>query len=209
MDLRVEESGGGLDIAPVMANELRLKNITAKKGYDELLYEATVNILGEAVIGKHDPNVQLALQPEDRLWCKAQCPGCARVLKVLIVPGLDVIQCCFCAHWSFTNPLTLGEREALQLALQDVKLLGVAVGVAVKRLKGLHSPSVRWEGLQHSFIGPHSSLRAALGHHCVANPSRMRALERGVGDGLERSLSLIKDLIPVAGLLAEGLDHAP
>ena len=29
------------------------------------------------------------------------------------MPGLDVIQCCYCAHWSFTNPLLFKDAGEL------------------------------------------------------------------------------------------------
>ena len=107
------KAAGSIDIAPVMDNELRLRGISAKKGYEELVYEASVALMGEGVVGKHSPDVQAAITPDDRRWCIASCPGCARDLKILIVPGLDVIQCCYCAHWSYTHPLSLDDALAV------------------------------------------------------------------------------------------------
>ena len=49
-----------IDIVPVMENELRLAGISAKKGYEELVYEAAVAIMGEAVVVRHTPAVQVS-----------------------------------------------------------------------------------------------------------------------------------------------------
>lgn len=68
-----------LDMQLVMENELKVAGISAKKGYEELVYEATVAILGEAVVGLKSGGMQG--KPEERLWCKADCPGCSRELK--------------------------------------------------------------------------------------------------------------------------------
>lgn len=61
--------------------------------------------MSQAVVGTHTPGAQGT--PERRLWCEAVCPGCSRTLRILVVPGLDVVQCCYCAHWSFTAPLDI------------------------------------------------------------------------------------------------------
>jgi len=38
-------------------------------------------------------------------------PWCRRELDLLVVPGLDVIQCTYCSHWSFTNPPKAGDSQ--------------------------------------------------------------------------------------------------
>mmetsp|Transcript_21236 Transcript_21236/g.64769 ORF Transcript_21236/g.64769 Transcript_21236/m.64769 type:complete len:714 (+) Transcript_21236:223-2364(+) len=91
----------------VLENELRGAGISAKKGYEDLVYEAMIHMMGEAVVGTHTPGAQGT--PERRVWCKGKCAGCKRELSMLVVPGLDVVQCTYCAHWSFTNPPTLDE----------------------------------------------------------------------------------------------------
>jgi len=91
----------------VLENELRAAGISAKKGYEDLVYEAMIHLMGEAVVGTHTPGAQGTA--ERRVWCKASCPGCKRELNILVVPGLDVIQCSYCAHWSFTNPPAIHE----------------------------------------------------------------------------------------------------
>ena len=54
-----QSSTSAIDIVPVMENELRLAGISAKKGYEELVYEAAVAIMGEAVVVRHTPAVQV------------------------------------------------------------------------------------------------------------------------------------------------------
>lgn len=115
-----EEEGGErkvieVDMKVVMENELRVAGITAKKGYEELVYEATVAIMGEAVVGTHTSG--MIGPPAQRLWCKAPCPGCGREIKMLVVPGLDVVQCCYCAHWSYTSPLSF--EQAMEVLMHS------------------------------------------------------------------------------------------
>jgi hypothetical protein len=110
-----EEEEAGLDEAElreialdaVLDNELRAAGISAKKGYEDLVYEAMIHLMGEAVVATHTPGAHGTA--ERRAWCKANCPGCKRELNILAVPGLDVIQCSYCAHWSYTNPLAIDE----------------------------------------------------------------------------------------------------
>lgn len=120
-----EEEGGGeeeeeeelvdgdrRDIAlePVLENELRAAGISAKKGYEDLVYEAMVHLMGEGVVATHAPGSQGTA--ERRLWCKALCPGCEREINLLVVPGLDVVQCCYCSLSCFTNPPPLSDLSA-------------------------------------------------------------------------------------------------
>ena len=112
-----DERMGAVEMGPVMENEFRLAGVSAKKGYEELVYEAAVAIMGESVVARHTPAVQVEVKPEQRLWCEAVCPGCARTITLLVVPGLDVVQCCYCSHLSFSHPL--GLEAAAGLAAND------------------------------------------------------------------------------------------
>ena len=53
-----------------MENELKLAGITAKKGYEELVYEAVVAIVGEAAIAPHTAGCTAS--PDQRLWVKVR-----------------------------------------------------------------------------------------------------------------------------------------
>ena len=48
-------------------------------------------------------------------------PGAPVPDGVYVVPGLDVIQCCYCAHWSFTNPLALEDAAALAESVNGMR----------------------------------------------------------------------------------------
>ena len=102
--------GTKLELARVLESELRISNVSAKKGYEELIYEAVLAITGEAVVATHSARVP---NPHGRrVWCIATCPGCERSLSILVVPGLDVIACTYCGHWSHTNPPSFKEVAA-------------------------------------------------------------------------------------------------
>ena len=96
-----------LSLKKVLEHELKVACVTAKKGYEELVYEAVVGITGEARLH----NCVVPNDPLHRFWCKATCPGCERVLSILVVPGLDVVQCTYCGHWSFTTPPSFEQLE--------------------------------------------------------------------------------------------------
>eukprot|EP00965_Chrysotila_dentata_P062825 2081514-Pleurochrysis_carterae.AAC.1 len=96
-DAKVRE----IDLGGVLEHELKVAGVSAKRGYDELVCEAVAALLGEASVGTHAGPCGSA---DERMWCVAECPGCQRDLTILVVCGLDVVQCGYCSHWSFTNP---------------------------------------------------------------------------------------------------------
>lgn len=58
---------------------------------DDIMYDAFVALMGEGcVVPRH---TRSWAKPE---WCASQCPGCSRVLRLLVVPTLDVVQCIYC-----------------------------------------------------------------------------------------------------------------
>ena len=82
---------------------------------------------------------QAEIQPEQRLWCTAECPGCARFLSILVVPGLDVIQCSYCSHLSFTHPLDVD--AAAELAHNDSRNVSSAVPSSARAPLALPAPA--------------------------------------------------------------------
>ena len=68
-----------------------------KGGNEELLYDAFISLMGEGAAAPR--RTRSWANPE---WCIGQCPGCARHLRLLLVPTLDVIQCVYCTATCYT-----------------------------------------------------------------------------------------------------------
>ena len=63
---------------------------------EELLLDSFVALLGEGVAAPR--RSRSWARP---VWCAGRCPGCARRLRLLLVPTLDVIECVYCATPAF------------------------------------------------------------------------------------------------------------
>ena len=98
-------------------------------GLEELLYDALLGLLGEGAVSER--RFRQWARPE---WCVGQCPGCARVLRLLVVPSLDVVHCIHCSTASFACaslracfPATIqhdATAAAVQQAAPSAALLG-------------------------------------------------------------------------------------
>ena len=68
-----------IDMGAVLEHEVRAAGITPKKGYEDLVYEATRMLMGEGVVVKHSPAVQVAIQPASNMYpvhvytCASSC----------------------------------------------------------------------------------------------------------------------------------------
>ena len=88
-----EESNNLLSL--LYTNEAAMKQ---RGAYDSMVPRAMISLLGEALAA---PRVARAwTRPQ---WCAGGCPGCARELRMLVVPSLDVVQCLFCHTWMFAT----------------------------------------------------------------------------------------------------------
>lgn len=68
-----------------------------ERGYlDDALIDSMVALMGEGAAAPR--RTRSWAKPE---WCVATCPGCARFLRLLVVPTLDVIQCIHCETTSY------------------------------------------------------------------------------------------------------------
>ena len=82
-----------------------------KGGNEELLYDAFIALMGE---GSAAPRrTRSWAKPE---WCRGQCPGCTRFLRLLCVPTLDVMICVYCSTACFVciSPESFASSGVLQ-----------------------------------------------------------------------------------------------
>lgn len=152
-----------------MDNELKAAGITAKKGYEELVYEAVVAIMGEALVGVKTGG--MIGRPSERHWCICCCPGCGRDLKMLVVPGLDVVQCCYCSHWSTTPPLSWEQYvEASQSRNREDDEIVEPQQLEEMGEKGAGGKSGSLRGEEHKRVVSEPSESPTAGHTNVPTP---------------------------------------
>ena len=63
---------------------------------EDLVYDGFVALMGEGAAAPR--RTRAWATPE---WCAGECPGCARQLRLLLVPTLDVIKCIYCQTASY------------------------------------------------------------------------------------------------------------
>eukprot|EP00966_Prymnesium_polylepis_P031524 733207-Prymnesium_polylepis.1 len=92
--------------------------IKAPHGYDRAVACAFLGLLGEGVA--LDRVVRTFSKP---MWAQGECPGCARVLRLLVTPSLDVIRCIYCQNPMLTPLASVFEPPSEPLELPPLQSL--------------------------------------------------------------------------------------